>query len=71
MGFMGTGDKFCCRGNVVLEGTQQCVKVVDDILLWDPDGEVLMRCRALGIAINAEEFVLAAPEVSVCGLKLS
>lgn len=60
MGFVATGDKFCHRGDVALEGVQQCAKVVDDVLLWDEDyethlqrvGEVLKRCQAHGQAVS-------------------
>ncbi|KAK8372683.1 hypothetical protein O3P69_014987 [Scylla paramamosain] len=79
MGFVATGDEFCRRGDAALDGVQQCAKVVDDILLWDEDYEthirrvyeVLVRCRTHGITINAEKFVLAAPDVTFCGFKLS
>ena len=79
MGFVATGDEFCRRGDAALSGVQQCVKVVDDILLWDEDyashlkrvNEVLLRCRQHGITLNAEKFVLAAPKVSFCGFTLS
>ena len=37
MGFAATGDAFCLRGDRALQGIQQCVKVVDDILLYDED----------------------------------
>ena len=64
MGFVATGDEFCRRGDVALEGIEHCTKVVDDILLWDVDYkthlervyEVLMRCRAYGITINANKI---------------
>ncbi|KAK8373386.1 hypothetical protein O3P69_018338 [Scylla paramamosain] len=79
MGFVATGDEFCRRGDAALDGVQQCAKVVDDILLWDEDYEthirrvyeVLVRCRTHDITINAEKFVLAAPDVTFCGFKLS
>ncbi|XP_047481642.1 uncharacterized protein LOC125034045 [Penaeus chinensis] len=79
MGFVATGDEYCRRGDIALDGVQQCVKVVEDVLLWDEDyashlkrvREVLMRCRAHGITVNAVKFVLAAPEVSFCGYTLS
>ena len=79
MGFVATGDEFCRRGDVALSGVQQCVKVVDDILLWDEHFdthlqrvyEVLVRCRTHGITINADKFVLAASEVSFCGYGIS
>ena len=79
MGFAATGDAFCRRGDIALQGVLNCVKVVDDILLYDDDylthlhrvNDVLARCRASGITINAEKFVLAAPDVSFCGYQLS
>lgn len=79
MGFAATGDAFCRRGDLALQGVMQCVKVVDDILLYDEDytehlrrvNEVLARCRAHGITLNAEKFVLAAPKVLFCSYELS
>lgn len=79
MGFVATGDEFCRRGDVALAGIGQCVKVVDDILLWDEDysahlqrvHELLLKCRANGITMNAEKFHLATPSVSFCGYKVS
>ena len=79
MGFSATGDAFCRRGDLALQGVMQCVKVVDDILLYDEDymehlrrvNDVLTRCRAHGITLNAEKFVLAAPKVLFCGYELS
>ena len=37
MGFTTTGDTFCLRGDMALQGMQNYVKVVDDILLYDED----------------------------------
>lgn len=37
MGFAATGDAFCRRGDLALQGVMQCVKVVDDLLLYDKD----------------------------------
>lgn len=37
MGFAATGDAFCLRGDMAFQGLQNCVKVVDDILLYDED----------------------------------
>lgn len=79
MGFAATGDECCRRGDTALGGGQQCVKVVDDVLLWHEDyashvklvKEVLMRCRAHGITMNANMLVLAALEVSFCEYSLS
>jgi len=79
MGFAATGDEYCRRGDIALDGVQQCVKVVDDVLLWDEDyashlqqvQEVLLRCRAHGVTMNADKFVFTAPKVSFCGYILS
>ena len=35
MGFAATGDTFCLRGDAALHGISNCVKVVDDVLLYD------------------------------------
>ncbi|XP_064106938.1 uncharacterized protein LOC135215912 [Macrobrachium nipponense] len=37
MGFSATGDAYCLRGDMALQGVPNCVKVVDDILLSDED----------------------------------
>lgn len=79
MGFSATGDAFCLRGDKALQGVMNCVKVVDDILLYDEDylthlqrlDNVLSKCRTYGITLNADKFVLAAPTVTFCGYQLS
>ena len=79
MGFAATEDAFCRRGDLAPQGVLQCIKVVDDILLYDEDytkhlcrvNEVHARCRAHGITLNAEKFVLAAPKVRFCCYQLS
>lgn len=66
IGFAATGDAFYLPGDVALQGVMKCVKVVDDILLYDEDysahlhrvHEVLSRCRKDGMALNADKFVL-------------
>ncbi|XP_066983835.1 uncharacterized protein [Macrobrachium rosenbergii] len=35
--FSATGDAYCLRGDMALQGIPNCVKVVDDILLSDED----------------------------------
>ena len=37
MGFAATGNTYCLRGDMALQGVTKCVKVVDDILLFDED----------------------------------
>ena len=79
MGFAATGDAFCLRSDVALQGTKNCVKVVDDILIYDEDyvthlqriHEVLTRCRKFGITLNKEKFVVASTSVNFCGYSLS
>ncbi|XP_050705846.1 uncharacterized protein LOC126991139 [Eriocheir sinensis] len=73
------GDAFCLRGDMALQGVPNCVKVVDDVLVYGEDylqhlhhvNTVLARCRASGITLNAEKFILAAPAVKFCGFVLS
>lgn len=79
MGFSATGDAYCHRGDVALQGLQNCVKVVDDILLFDDDlpthlkriHQMLSRCREHGITLNKDKFVVAEPQVRFCGYDLS
>ena len=79
MGFSATGDEFCRRGDIALAGIPHCQKVVDDIVLWDSTYQhhiarifqVLARCRAHGITINADKFVVALPDATFCGFRLS
>ena len=75
MGFISTGDEFCRRGDVALEGIENCVKVVDDVLVWDSTYEehlqrvkrILQRCREHKITINRSKFLFANPSVNFCG----
>lgn len=78
LGFVATGDEYCRCGGIALAGVQQCVKVVEDILLWDEyyafhlkRVQDVLRCRAHGITINAEKLALAGPEVLFCWDRLS
>ena len=69
----------CLRGDMALQGTKNCVKVVDDILIYDEDyvthlqriNEVLTRCCKFGITLNKEKFVVASTSVNFCGYSLS
>lgn len=79
MGFAATGDAFCRRGDAALQGISNCVKVVDDVLIYDEEllphlqrvNTVLARCRGNGITLNADKFLLATPAVQFCGFVLS
>ncbi|XP_070000274.1 uncharacterized protein [Penaeus vannamei] len=78
MGFVSSGE-FCRRGDIALSGIDNCIKVIDDVLVWDTDyaqllqrlRRILIRCRQHGITINADKFNFAAPEVQYCGYTLS
>nr|XP_027211599.1 uncharacterized protein LOC113804887 [Penaeus vannamei] len=58
---------------------QRCIKVVDDILLYDDDfktliqqvDQMLCRCHKNGITLNRDKFVIAALSVSFCGYTIS
>ena len=79
MGFAATGDAFCLRGDMALQGIQNCTKVVDDVLIYDEDlathlqrtHDVLLRCREFGITLNKDKFVVAAQSVKFCGYTIS
>ena len=78
MGFVATGDAFCLRGDMALQGMQNFVKVVDDILLYDEDfcthlqriHETLTRCRKSGITLYRDKFVVATPSATFYGYTL-
>ncbi|XP_068232027.1 uncharacterized protein [Palaemon carinicauda] len=73
IGFAATRDAFCLRGDKALQGVQNCVKVIDNLLLYDEDyvthlyciHEGLTRCRKFGITLNKDKFVV------FCGYTLS
>lgn len=79
MGFAVTGDAFCLMGDLELKGVMQCLKVVDNTLLYNEDyftfirrvSDILARCRPHEITFNSEKFLLAPLTVSFCGNRLS
>ncbi|ROT69912.1 hypothetical protein C7M84_011870 [Penaeus vannamei] len=79
MGFAATGDAYCLRRNLDLQGITNCVKVVDDILLFDNDlpthlrrvFQMLSRSRAHGITLNKDKFMVVTTKVSFCGHDIS
>ena len=79
MGFAATGDAYCYRGDQALQGMTKCIKVVDDILLYDDNlethyhriHELLTRCRKYGITLNRDKFTVAESRISFCGFTLS
>lgn len=78
MSFAATGDSFCLRGDMALQGMLNCGKVIDDVLYDEKYlrhlhriNDVLSRCRDHGITLNAETFVVGQPEMSFCGYRPS
>ena len=78
MGFISTGDEYCRRGDLALQGIQNVKKVVDDILTYSPDFrshvastiQLLDKCREHKITLNPKKFVFAKPEVEYVGYRL-
>ena len=68
MGLVSTGDDYCRRGDFVLRGLENFVKVVDDILVYSETLKehkrhlraLLDRCREHWIPFNAQKFFCAA-----------
>ena len=79
MGLVSTGDEYCRRGNLALQGLGNFLKVVDDILVHSETMEkheqhlraLLDRCREHGITLNEQKFFCAAKDVSYCGFNIS
>ena len=79
MGLVSTGDEYCRRGDLALQGLDNFVKVVDDILVYSETLEdherhlraLLDRCREHGITLNEKKFHCASDEVTYCGFSLS
>ena len=79
MGLCSTGDEYNRRGDEALSGIPNLAKVVDDIIICDKDlvthiqriKEVLKRCRAHGITLNADKMCIASAKVSLCGYTIS
>lgn len=79
MGFTVTGVAYCLCGDVALQGITNCVKVVDDILLFDDDlpahiqhiFQMLTQCCVHGITIDKVKFMATGSQVNFCGYNLS
>ena len=75
MGFVGTGDEYCRRGDIALAGLENTEKVVDDILCHDKSFKehfkrvvkLLEKCQESGITLNPKKFVFAAESVDYVG----
>ena len=80
MGLNATGDEFCRRGDLALQGLTDVEKVVDDILIHTNGDiehhtqkviEVLERCRKHRITLSKEKFVFASDHVEFAGYTVS
>ena len=69
-----SGDEYCYRGYIVLDGLRNTVKVVDDILMFEnsfPEHvqqvrQFLVCCRMHGIMLNPERFQISQAQVEFC-----
>ena len=79
MGLNSTGDSYCRRGDIALDGIDNISKVVDDIIIADSSLDdhiarvrsVLERCRQHGITLRPEKFHFAQSRVKYCGYVIS
>ena len=73
MGFAATSDSYCLCGYMALQGMENSVKMVVDILLFDDDfsthlqriRQMLFICCEHGTTLNKDKFV--EPRVRFCG----
>ena len=78
MVLVAPGDDFSRRCDAALQGITNCVKVVDDVSIYDEllphlqrVNNVLPHCRAHGIILNVEKFPLTRPAVKFRRFMLS
>lgn len=75
MGLNCSGDEYCARGDLALQGVDNVKKVVDDILVHGATFEqmyrsfrsVLMRCREHKITLSSKKFIFGKREVPYVG----
>ena len=79
MGLTTSGDEYNRRGDEALQGTENTVKVVDDILSYDENYQkhlntvwsILSKCEEYGITLNPSKFKFAEKEVDYCGYHIN
>jgi len=79
MGFIATGDDYGLKSDIVFEGMNQVVKVVDDLAAFDATfqdhvntvRDILTRCRRHGVTLNAKKFQFGQQNVEFAGFRLS
>ena len=79
MGLISAGDEHNRRGDEALHGLANVAKVVEDVIIYDPDldsqirdvREVIQRCADHHITLNPAKFVFAENTVKYCGFKIS
>ena len=78
MGLISAGDEHNRRGDEVLAGVDNVLKVVEDDMIYDVHWathvqrvqDVLRRCAENGITLHPGKFVFGALTVSYCGFRL-
>ena len=75
MGLNATGDEYCRRGDLAIQGLKCVEKVVDDLLVHSQSldehithvRDLLQRCRETGITLSKKKFNFAKKEVNFVG----
>lgn len=79
MGLSVSGDEYNRRGDDALQGCNNTVKVVDDVLVYDREyqqhlnhiWDVLKQCLKYGVTLNPDKFFFAEQSIEYCGYQLS
>lgn len=79
MGFTAMGNEYCLHGDMALQGIENCIKVKDNVLIYDEDlsphikrmHQTLTRCCEFGITTNRDKFHVAEPSVRFKGYIIS
>ena len=79
MGLISGGDEHNRRGDEILDGFDNVIKVVEDILIYDKDykehvkrvRKIIETCVDNGITLNGEKFVFAVHDISYCGFRIN
>ena len=67
MGLSSSSDEWCRHSDRVVEGFPWCKKIVDDILIWEPNPQdleecmraVVARCDHLHVTLSCSKFQIA------------
>ena len=75
MGLSSTGDEYCRRGAEIINGLENCERVMDDTLIYDDNLDdhyqrvrgFLQKCRDNNITLNQDKFQFAKQELNFVG----